>query len=132
MIYDVHLSDKFEPFAVVAAIHRERGKLMRLNPDQLADLELVLAEFRQKFGLRGETYHYTSYEERMATDAFVAGGGASTASKAHSSDFHLKIRVSSAMYHHAPDLALLLACCPESPCCFCFVLFWGTTRTRLI
>ena len=47
--------------------------------------------------ISGETYHYTSYAERMATDAFVAGGGASRSSKAHSSDFHLKIRVSSAM-----------------------------------
>jgi hypothetical protein len=125
---------QFEPFAVVAAVHRQRGSLRRLSPAQLADLEevrlkrlvvespwlqftsecqrffdphrasitsrfgQVLEEFRAKFAIHGESYHYTCYAERAATDAFVAGGGASTRSKAHSSDFHLKIRVSSRMY----------------------------------
>ena len=97
VIYDVHLSDKFEPFAVVSATHRQRGKLLRLDMRQVADLEEVLQRFRRKYSISGETYHYTSLEERMATDAFVAGGGASRKSKAHSSDFHLKIRISSAM-----------------------------------
>ena len=69
------------------------GKILRLNSQQLADLEEALVELRLKFSISGETYHYTSYKERTATDAFVAGGGASTSSKAHSSDFHLKIRI---------------------------------------
>jgi hypothetical protein len=97
VVYDVHLSDKFEPFAVVSATHRQHGKLLRLDSRQLADLEEVLHGFRRKYSISGETYHYTSFEERMATDAFVAGGGANRKSKAHSSDFHLKIRISSAM-----------------------------------
>jgi hypothetical protein len=32
---------QFEPFAVVAAVHRQRGSLRRLSPAQLADLEEV-------------------------------------------------------------------------------------------
>jgi hypothetical protein len=34
----------------------------------------------------------------QATDAFVKGGGASMKSKAHSTDFHLKIRIPTLMY----------------------------------
>ena len=71
VIYDAHLSDKFEPFAVVSATHRETSKILRLNPQQLVDLDEALSELRRKYSISGETYHYTSYKERMATDAFV-------------------------------------------------------------
>ena len=98
VIYEAHLSDKFEPFAIIIAIDRAAGKIIRLSRDQVEDLEAALGELRRKFGIAQESYHYTPYKERMATDAFVAGGGASTASKAHSSDFHLKMRIGTRMY----------------------------------
>jgi hypothetical protein len=52
VIYDVHLSDKFEPFAVVSATHRRHGKLLRLSLQQLADLEETLKGFRRKYSVR--------------------------------------------------------------------------------
>lgn len=53
--------------------------------------------FMSRFGIASESYHYTSLAERRKTDAFVAAGGAALRSKAHSSDFHLKMRVATAM-----------------------------------
>ena len=60
VIYDVHLSDKFEPFAVVSATHRRHGKLLRLSLQQLADLEETLKGFRRKYSVR-KTPLFTPY-----------------------------------------------------------------------
>lgn len=46
----------------------------------------------------GRRFHYTSYAERMETEHFVKGGGASQKSKAHSAHFHLKIRITKKVY----------------------------------
>ena len=59
------------------------------------------------FGV-GRRYHYTSYAERMETDKFVAGGGAAKKSKAHSTQFHLKVRITTEFYlHRLPVFAAL-------------------------
>eukprot|EP00041_Stephanoeca_diplocostata_P027328 m.750340 g.750340 ORF g.750340 m.750340 type:complete len:109 (-) comp23157_c0_seq7:395-721(-) len=50
-----------------------------------------------RFGVVGESYHYTSLAERDGTDSFVARGGASRQQKSHSSHFHLKMRIASGM-----------------------------------
>jgi len=84
--------------AIAIVIDRDKGKLVRLSVAQLNDLEIALDEFKQKYGIANERYHYTPYDERAQTDAFVHGGGATMKCKAHSTDFHLKIRISSKMY----------------------------------
>ena len=53
-----------------------------------------------KFQIANESYHYTGLGERNSTDAFTASSGTSRANKAHSSHFHLKMRVATAMVTH--------------------------------
>ena len=98
VIYEFHLSDKFEPYCIVIAIDRDEGKLVVLSKQQILDLEQALAAFKKKYGIANESYHYTPWSERNATDNFVRGGGASMKSKAHSTDFHLKMRIGTGMY----------------------------------
>ena len=52
-----------------------------------------------RFGIKNETYHYTGLGERDNTESFVSrgGGGAGQGNKAHSSHFHLKMRIATAM-----------------------------------
>eukprot|EP00040_Diaphanoeca_grandis_P028886 m.168101 g.168101 ORF g.168101 m.168101 type:complete len:478 (-) comp31492_c0_seq1:171-1604(-) len=97
-LYEFHVSDKFEPFVIAIVIDNNTGKQNRLTSKQLENMDAALVEFRNKFGITNETYHYTPYAERMKTDNFVKTGGANMKSKAHSTDFHLKIRISSKMY----------------------------------
>ena len=97
VFYEFHLSDKMEPYAIACVLHPDRGPLTRLTRAQVADLAEALAQLRVRLGLQGETYHYTPLAEREATEAFVRGGGAAVRAKAHSRDFHLKIRVPTAL-----------------------------------
>ena len=98
VIYEFHLSDKFEPYCIVIAIDRDEGKLIVLSKNHIVDLEQALVTFKKKYGIANESYHYTPWSERKATDDFVRGGGAAMKSKAHSTDFHLKMRIGSRMY----------------------------------
>jgi hypothetical protein len=41
---------------VISATHRDTGKILRLTPRQLIDLEEVLCELRRKYSISGETY----------------------------------------------------------------------------
>jgi hypothetical protein len=93
VLYEIHLSDKFEPFAIANAIHPTHGLLVRLTRAQIDDLNAVLADFKRKYQIVGETYHYTPLDERLRTDDFTHRSGIGLQSKAHSTDFHLKIRV---------------------------------------
>eukprot|EP00048_Salpingoeca_helianthica_P024365 m.31828 g.31828 ORF g.31828 m.31828 type:complete len:515 (-) comp9346_c0_seq1:30-1574(-) len=93
VLYEIHLSDKLEPFAIACAIHPAHGLLVRLTRAQVEDLTAVLGEFKRKYQIVGETYHYTTLEERLKTDEFTRRAGVGVQSKAHSTDFHLKIRV---------------------------------------
>ena len=92
------MSDKLEPFIIICVISPLHGRLHRLTLSQIAYLKEVIMEFKAKFGINNETYHYTPLEEREETDRFVYSGGATSKSKSHSSHFHLKMRISSAMY----------------------------------
>lgn len=100
MFYCYTMSDKLEPFVIVTVVDPLLGKLEKLSRQQLADLEMSLERFRRKFGVQNEKYHYTPLKERRETDKFVASGGTSSANKAHSSHWHLKIRVATAMCCH--------------------------------
>mmetsp|Transcript_13804 Transcript_13804/g.35472 ORF Transcript_13804/g.35472 Transcript_13804/m.35472 type:complete len:232 (+) Transcript_13804:186-881(+) len=91
------LSDKIEPYAIITAVHHRRGKLRQLNGEQFEQLCLAIRDFKKKFGIQAESYHYTTLGERDATESFVARGGASRAQKSHSAHFHLKMRIASGM-----------------------------------
>ena len=92
-------SDKLEPYVIVVVLHPQYGRLKQLSTLQIDDLEKSLSSFRHKFGLQDEKYHYTCLSERKNTDKFVGGSGCNSSSKAHSSHFHLKILIPSAMYN---------------------------------
>lgn len=95
--YCFFMSDKLEPFVIITVVDPVRGKLHRLTQTQVGHLDRAVANFRQRFGVTGETYHYTGLEERNDTETFVRGGGANRANKAHSAHFHLKMRIGTAM-----------------------------------
>ena len=79
-------------------VYMKKKTSLNLTKPQIGQLEAALEQFKQRYGISHEGYHYTSYAERIETDQFVAGGGASRSSKAHSTDFHLKVRIGSQMY----------------------------------
>ncbi|EDQ86423.1 uncharacterized protein MONBRDRAFT_10958 [Monosiga brevicollis MX1] len=106
-VYEFHLSEKIEPYVIIIVINPYAGKLAWLNRQQVACLERSIDAFKRKYGIHAEAYHYTSLRERQATDAFVRAGHAPRTSKAHSSDFHLKMRVATAMLRdRLPALSL--------------------------
>ena len=92
------LSDKLEPFVIITALCPRRGKLRRLQRSQVGELDAALDAFRQRFGIADETYHYTGLSEREQTESFAAAGHVSSAGKAHSAHFHLKMRIATGMY----------------------------------
>eukprot|EP00041_Stephanoeca_diplocostata_P027323 m.750412 g.750412 ORF g.750412 m.750412 type:complete len:264 (-) comp23157_c0_seq14:729-1520(-) len=91
------LSDKIEPYAIITAVNHHTGRLRQLNQAQFDQLCAAINDFKTRFGVVGESYHYTSLAERDGTDSFVARGGASRQQKSHSSHFHLKMRIASGM-----------------------------------
>lgn len=96
VLYCFFTSDKIEPYIIITATHQS-GRLQRLTTAQLGHLTHAIEAFKRKFGIDREQYHYTGLGERESTEAFVRAGGADQASKAHSSHFHLKMRISTAM-----------------------------------
>lgn len=115
VLYGFFASDKLEPYVIVCAIG-DRGRLHRLTRAQLDALVAAIGEFKARFGVAQEQYHYTPLAEREETDRFVRGGGGSMRAKSHSSHFHLKIRIATRMYTDVvPALAVLpLAAMRES------------------
>ena len=96
--YEFHLSDKMEPFAIACVLDPLHGLLTMLTRRHVEHLTTAIANFKAKYNIANETYHYTTLADRQATDAFTQRGGASQRQKAHSSDFHLKIRIPTALY----------------------------------
>ncbi len=93
VFYCFLLSDKLEPFVIIIALHPQHGRLARLAPAQVADLREAIRHFKDRFGINDETYSYTQEEARVAAGA----GGVAVQNKAHSSHFHLKMRIATAM-----------------------------------
>ena len=96
--YCFFLSDKIEPYVIITAVDPSSGRLGTLTQQQIDHLSQSVANFKVRFGISGESYHYTGLSERQETDQFVASGGASRATKSHSSHFHLKMRIATEMY----------------------------------
>lgn len=92
------LSDKLEPFIIITAVHPIYGKLGQITRTHFEELKAAIHLFKQKYGIEGESYHYTPMDERKETDNFVASGGTSMSSKSHSSHWHLKMRIGTNMY----------------------------------
>jgi hypothetical protein len=90
-LYCFMMSDKFEPFVIVTVLDAHHGKLHALSAAQVEDLQAALGSFKARFGIDGESYHYTSMRERQAA------GGAAPRQRAHSLHFHLKMRVGTRM-----------------------------------
>eukprot|EP00043_Microstomoeca_roanoka_P009752 m.92976 g.92976 ORF g.92976 m.92976 type:complete len:231 (+) comp14683_c0_seq1:89-781(+) len=96
--YCFFISDKLEPFITITVLSPEEGKLERLSSLQVVELEEALTRFKSRFGIVGETYHYTPLTERQETDEFVRQQSVHMSSKAHSTHFHLKMRIATEMY----------------------------------
>lgn len=97
VFYCFFLSDKLEPFAIITALHIHQGRLIRLSEDQLDDLKVAVDNFKKKFGITMETYHYTSLAERETTEKDFKDGNVSRSNKSHSRHWHLKMRVATGM-----------------------------------
>ena len=74
-------SEQLEPIVVLVAVHPELGRLEQLAPAHVPALETAIQQFKNRFGLKDETYAYTCLSDRRA------------ASSGHSRHFHLKIRI---------------------------------------
>ncbi|EGD72693.1 hypothetical protein PTSG_04422 [Salpingoeca rosetta] len=96
--YCFFISDKLEPFITITVLSPDEGKLGRLTAQQVVELEEGITRFKTRFGIVGESYHYTPLQERRETDEFVRQTSVDRASKAHSTHFHLKMRIATEMY----------------------------------
>jgi hypothetical protein len=79
-------SEQLEPLVVLVVLDSETGRLERLQPAHVPLLETALAQFKNRFGLKDESYAYTCLSDRLA------------AASSHSRHFHLKIRIPTEMY----------------------------------
>eukprot|EP00040_Diaphanoeca_grandis_P021223 m.113039 g.113039 ORF g.113039 m.113039 type:complete len:192 (+) comp28238_c0_seq1:54-629(+) len=95
--YCFFLSDKVEPFVIITCVDHTKGKLDRITHKQYTELCEAIVEFKGRFGITNEGYHYTVLTERAETDKFVNTGGTRSANKSHSSHFHLKMRIATGM-----------------------------------
>ncbi len=101
------VSDKLEPYMIIVALSPAHGKLLRLTKRQIDDCYTAIVAFKQRFGVDNESYHYTPCAEREQADAAVAAG-MSREAKAHSTHWHLKMRIATGMYKQQfPILQLL-------------------------
>jgi hypothetical protein len=69
VIYEFHLSDKFEPYCIVIAIDRDQGKLTVLSRQQVAHLEKAVVSFKRRWQVTSDSYHYTPWAERQVRRA---------------------------------------------------------------
>lgn len=103
--YCFFLSDKFEPFMIITIVDGTTGeRRVAITEKHVRTLLVVIRRFKDKYGITGESYHYTGLEERLDT----AGNGVANSMKSHSKNFHLKMRISKGMLqHHMPINRLL-------------------------
>lgn len=94
------LSMKLEPFVIVTAVDPERGKLIDLTRKQAEDMNKSRINFLRRYGITGETYHYTGSKERTDDNEFSKAEGNLKECKAHSLNWHLKIRVATDMFSY--------------------------------
>lgn len=85
VIFCFMASNQIEPILVVVAVHSELGRLKNLTDTQLEHLEIAIRQLKIRYKLEGETYAYTSVQDRLAGSW-------------HSRHFHLKIRIPTEMY----------------------------------
>lgn len=79
-------SEQLEPIVIVVVIHKDFGRIERLEEQHVPLLQVAIDQFKHRFGLKDETYAYTCLEDRRASNS------------CHSRHFHLKIRIPTEMY----------------------------------
>jgi hypothetical protein len=92
------LSDKLEPFVIITCVDPEHGRLFQLTQPLLSDLEVAIINFKNKFGIQNETYHYTPKTERVDSHQESQSGKIAWRNKSHSTHWHLKMRIATQMY----------------------------------
>jgi hypothetical protein len=99
------LSDKFEPFMIITVVSGKTGeRLVTISSQQVTFLFQAIGRFKEKYGIQGESYHYTSMDERLETHA----GAGSMHMKSHSKNFHVKMRISKGMLQERMPINRLL------------------------
>lgn len=94
--FEFHLSDKFEPYVIIIAFGPRTQNLVQLTRLQTEALRQAIEEFvAQNQIAEPPRFHYTTWAERKETDEFA---GVKSETKAHSTVFHLKLRVSDEFY----------------------------------
>jgi len=90
-----YMSDKFEPYVIITILNQFGDRIEAIEPKHVDYLVESIQEFKVKFGIKEELYHYTGLDERK--DTF---GNANVAlhNKGHSMNFHVKMRIGTAMY----------------------------------
>lgn len=100
------LSDKFEPFAIITVVSGSTGeRLVSITSKQVAFLFQAIGRFKDKYGIQGESYHYTGVEERLETHT---GTNIGTNMRSHSKNFHVKMRISKGMLQERMPINRLL------------------------
>jgi hypothetical protein len=97
-----YLSDKFEPFVILTVVSSEDGcdrfhRKLKLDLDIVNRLPTCMKNFLNNFHLSNGNLnelqlHYTKEQERENSD------GVGSSFRAHSENWHLKIRISSQFY----------------------------------
>jgi len=99
------LSDKFEPFMIITVVSGTTGeRLVNISARHVTFLFQAIGRFKEKYGIQGESYHYTGIEERLETHA----GGGNVHTKSHSKNFHVKMRISKGMLQERMPINRLL------------------------
>jgi len=99
------LSDKFEPFMIITVVSGTTGeRLVTISNRQVTFLFQAIGRFKEKYGIQGESYHYTGVDERLETHS----GGTNVHMLSHSKNFHVKMRISKGMLQERMPINRLL------------------------
>jgi hypothetical protein len=90
-----YMSDKFEPYVIITILNQFGERVEAIEPRHVDYLVESIQEFKTKFGIQDEQYHYTGLAERKDTFGNTA---VALHNKGHSMNFHVKMRIGTAMY----------------------------------
>lgn len=103
--YCYFLSDKFEPFAIITLVSGMTGdRVVSISAKQASFMLQTIGRFKDKYGIKGESYHYTGLDERLETHSEKGP----THTKSHSKSFHVKMRISKSMLQERMPINRLL------------------------
>ena len=100
-----YMSDKFEPYVIITILDEFGERITALEPKHIAYLSTALGNFKKRYGISEESYHYTGLDERHET---FSNEAVDNQNRGHSMNFHLKMRIGTAMYLHQMPIMRLL------------------------